>query len=362
MGARDFHLLRTATAWLVLPVLLAIAACDQDTISPEPRLTVQVWKVGRMAASGKQNFLGRVVPADLTRGAFRIPGNIAQLAVQAGQDVVAGQVIARLDDSIQLQVLADATAQYQLSRRQLERAENLSEMGSLTPAQRDELQAGYRLARARLELAKAELSYTVVQAPFDGTIAVVDKELFEAVAPGETVATLFRNDRTDVLVELPDALVSQIHRAPNPDAFRPRATFSGSAEVYPLRYLKSSMARDPKAQAFQVWLTIEDPELRFPPGLPATVVVDLEQAGLQVDSGLVVPVTALEAAGREDLFQVWRYRDGTIAPVEVAIGRISQQGVLVTGGLEAGDLVVTSSLARLSPGQEVDVQLLNAGH
>jgi RND family efflux transporter MFP subunit len=362
MAESKFHPRRAATAWLVLPLLLVIAACEQDTISPEPRLTVQVWKVGRMVASGKQHFLGRVVPADLTRVAFRIPGNIAQLAVQAGQDVVAGQVIARLDDSIQLQVLADATAQYQLSRRQLERAENLFEMGALTPAQRDELQAGYRLATARLELAKAELSYTVVEAPFDGTIAVVDKELFEAVAPGETVATLFRNDRTDVLVELPDALVSQIHLAPNPDAFSPRATFSGSAEVYPLRYLKSSMARDPKAQAFTVWLTIENPDLRFPPGLPATVVVDLEQAGLQVDSGLVVPVTALEAAGREGQFEVWRYRDGTVAPMEVAIGRISQQGVLVTGGLEAGDLVVTSSLSRLSPGQEVDVQLLNAGH
>jgi RND family efflux transporter MFP subunit len=362
MGARGLHPLRIAAAWLVLPALLVIAACEQDTVSPRPELTVQVWKVDRMVASGKQHFLGRVVPADLTRVAFRIPGNIAQLAVQAGQDVVAGQVLARLDDSIQLQVLADATAQYQLSRRQLERAENLSALGSLTPAQRDELQAGYRLARARLELAQAELSYTVMEAPFDGTIAVVEKELFEAVAPGETVATLFRNDRTDVLVELPDALVSQIHRAPDPDAFSPRATFSGSPEVYPLHYLKSSMARDPRAQAFQVWLTSDNPELRVPPGLPATVVIDLEQAGLQVDSGLVVPVTALEPAGKEGLFRVWRYRDGTIAPVEVAIGRISQQGVLVTAGLEAGDLVVTSGLSRLTPGQEVDVQLLNAGH
>ena len=360
MRCRRRRPLRPAIAWLLLPAILALAACEQDPVSPQPGLTVQVWKVGGTVGSGKQHFLGRVVPADLTRVAFRIPGNIAQLSVQAGQDVVAGQVIARLDDSIQQQVLADATAQYQLSRRQLERAENLFDRGSLTPAQRDELQAGYRLATARLELAKAELSYTVVAAPFDGTVAAVAKELFEAVAPGETVATVFRNDRTDVLVELPDALVSQIHRAPDPDAFSPRATFSGSTELYPLRYLKSSMARDPRAQAFQVWLTIENPELRFPPGLPATVFVDLKQAGLQVESGLVVPVTALEAAGEQGRFRVWRYRDGTIEPVDVKIGRISQQGVLVTNGLEAGDLVVTGNLSRLSPGQKVDAQSVNA--
>ena len=351
-----------ALAWLTLPWVLLLAACEQADIAPRPGLTVQVWRVSEAVASGKQQFLGRVVPADLTRVAFRIPGDISHLGVQAGQDVVAGEVIAQLDDSIQQQALADATAQYDLSRRQLERGENLFRLGSLTPAQADELRAGYRLALARLELAKARLSYTVVTAPFDGTVADVDKELFEAVAPGETVATVFRNDRVDVLVELPDAFLSQIHRSPDPSAFRPRAVFSGSTREYPLRYLKGSMARDPRTQAFQVWLTLEDPEAYFPPGLPVTVLVDVQEAGFRVDSGLVVPLTALQAADTAGSFRVWRYRDGTVAPAAVEVGRISQQGVLVTRGLEAGDLVVTSMHSRLAPGQAVAIQLMNTDH
>ncbi len=350
---RPHHIL---LAWLTAPALLLLASCEQDAVSPLPQPTVQLWRVDHATAVHEQHFHGRVVPADLTRVAFRIPGNIIELAVQAGQQVVAGQVLARLDDSIQQQVLADARAQYQLSHKQLERADNLIKRGSLTPAQRDELHAGYRLARARLELAQAQLSYATVRAPFNGTVAVVEKELFEAAAPGETVVTLFRNDRTDVLVDLPDSLVAQIHRAPNPAAFRPRATFSGRDETFPLRYLKSSMARDPQAQAFQVWLTLDAPDAHFPPGLPATVTVDLLQAGLRVDAGLVVPINALQAAGQQGAFQVWRYQDGRVQPVAVTIGRISQQGAIVTRGLEAGDRVVTSSLLRLTPDQRVATQ------
>jgi len=340
---------------------LLLAACEQDTVIPAPELTVEVWEIGSPIAATRQQFLGRVVPADLTRVAFRIAGNITRLPVQAGQDVVAGQVIAQLDDSIQQQVLADASAEYELSRKQLERADKLVRRGSLTPAQRDELQAGFRLALANLELARAGLSYTVVKAPFDGTIAEVGKELFEAVTPGETVATLFRDDRTDVLVELPDSFSVQVHRAPDPAAFHPRAIFSGRAEVYPLRYLKSSMARDPQSQAFQVWLTLEDPKVYFPPGLPATVSADLQQAGFRVDTGLVVPLTALEAGTHPDSFRVWRYRDGIVEPVEVRVGRVTRQGVLVTDGLAAGDRVATSGLSRLQPGQAVVVKLTNPG-
>lgn len=355
-SARPF---RHITACLVLPLLLA--ACAKETVSPPPELTVEVWRVGDTVAASQQQYLGRVVPADLTRAAFRIAGDISYLPIQAGQQVIAGQVIAQLDDAIQQQVLADASAQYELSRKQLERGENLFRRGSLTPAQRDELQAGFRLATANLELARAQLSYTVVKAPFDGTIAEVEKELFESVIPGETVATLFRTDRTDVLVELPDSFPAQIHRATDPASFHPHATFSGDAGVYPLRYLKSSMARDPESQAFQVWLTLQDPAVRFPPGLPVTVSVDLQQAGFQVDTGLMVPLTALDAGERPDAFRIWRFRDGIVEPMEVKIRRLTQQGVLVTGGLAAGDRVVISGLSRLSPGKPVTAKLTNAG-
>jgi RND family efflux transporter MFP subunit len=344
----------------VLVVVLLLSGCERDTVRPEPRLIVTAFEVGTAVVRSERKINGRVVPADLTRVAFRIPGKITHLPVQAGQQVVKGQVLAQIESSIQQQVLADAQAQYQLSRRQLQRAQDLFDIDAITPAQRDELNAGFRLAGANLELARAQLAYTTVEAPFDGTVAEVGKDVFETVAPGETVIAVYRNDRIDVLVDLPDSVPAQ-STVQDKTVITAGAVFSGDPTTYTLAYLKNAMARSPESQAFQFWLWMPASDRRFPPGLPVTLTFDLGNAGLLPDSGLGVPLTALQATDEQGQFQVWRYEDGVARPVPVGIGRISQQGALVTWGLQAGDRVITSGLARLFPGREVVVQPAQRG-
>ncbi len=343
-----------SAALVVLAVTLA-ACGNRDSISPEPTLTVRLHQVGGAVAKGERSIHGQVVPADLTRVAFRIPGRITQLSVQPGEVVGAGQVLARIENSIQRQGLVDAEAQYQLSRRQLKRAQDLFELGSLSAAQFDELKASFRLADARLELARAQYSYTEVASPFAGTIVDVEKELFETTAPGETVATLYRNDRTDILLNVSDQLISGMHQARDNASFATRAQFADGGRQFPVDYLKHSNARNPQTQAFQIWLTTRDPDVRFPPGTPVTLTADFAQAGFAMPSGLVVPLTALEAEGNGGAFRVWRYRDGAVEPVAVTVGELVRGGALVTAGLQAGDRVVISRLSRLSPGLRVNV-------
>jgi RND family efflux transporter MFP subunit len=346
---------------LGLSSVFLLAACEQDRVSPQPRLTVEIYEVGQAIVKRERTFHGRVVPADLTRVSFRIPGKIDHLAVQAGQRVVQGQILAQIEDSIQSQVLAHARARHQLSRRQLERAENLHKRDALTSAQRDQLQASFRLAEANLKLAEAGLSYTLVKAPFDGTVAEVNKELYEAVTAGEAVVTVYRNDRTDVLFNIPDILPAKIHQARNLAALQIRADFSGSADKYMMHYLKGSTARNPKTQAFQIWATMPAPKTPFPPGLPVTITFDLQDAGFSTETGVIVPLTALYATALEGFFQVWRYADGTVNPVLVQVARITQRGALIGSGLQAGDLIAVTGLARLSAGQSVDIQQQNQG-
>ena len=128
-----------------------------------------------------------------------------------------------------------------------------------------------------------------------------------------------------------------------------------------MRYLKSSTARNPKTQAFQIWSTMPTTGIPFPPGLPVTMTIDLEAAGFTTETGLLVPLTALEAAAQEDDFLVWRYDDGVAHPQAVEVSRITQRGALISGGLQAGDLIVTTGLSRLRAGQAIDIKLQNPG-
>jgi len=339
------------SALLALASAVLLAACEPDRVSLPPVHSIDVYEVGAAVIQREKTFLGRVVPADLTRVAFRIPGKIDHLAVQAGQRVVQGQTLATIEDVIPRQVLADASAQYKLSQRQLERAESLHRRGSLSAAQRDQLKAGFRLAQANLKLAQAGLSYTRVVAPFDGTVADVSKELYEEAAAGESVVTLYRNDRTDVLIDVPDILPARVHQATNIKLVPVKAAFSGHPEVYSMDYLKNSTARDANSQAFQFWVSMPSPAKPFPPGLPVSITIDLAAAGFTTEAGLLVPLTALEAAAQQSDFRVWRYEGGVVNPRAVEVSRITQRGALITAGLQVGDLIVTGGLSRLRAGQ-----------
>ena len=98
-------------------------------------------------------------------------------------------------------------------------------------------------------------------------------------------------------------------------------------------------------------------EMALSPGLPVTVSVDLNEAGFTTDTGLIVPLTALEAGSESDEFHVWLYRNGVVKPTPVQVGRITQEGVLILNGLQQGDTIVNGSFSRLTPGMEVKIEI-----
>ena len=91
---------RCAAVLMAISSVVLLAACEQGSVSPQPILTVATYEVGRAVVKRERTFDGRVVPAYLTRVSFRIPGKINHLAVQAGQRVVAGQMLAQIEDFI----------------------------------------------------------------------------------------------------------------------------------------------------------------------------------------------------------------------------------------------------------------------
>lgn len=341
--------------WLLMMLLVGCSDSGELTFPP---LVVETYTVGEPVAKSQREFHGRVVPAELTRVAFRIPGKIATLPVQSGQKVSKGEVLATLDDAIQQQEMADARARFSLAKRQLKRAENLVTKGAITAAQRDEIRAGFRLARANLDLAKNHLRHTRAVAPFDGVVLDVPKEVFESAAAGDPVVTVYRTDRIDVLINLPDEFPAQIHRTRHVLSSGFEVQFSGENATRTMRILESSTARNPQTQTFQSWMTMPSQgitEKNFQPGLPVTVSVDLKQADFKLVQGLLVPLRALEAADQSDQFNVWRYRDGKVYSARVRVSQVTQEGALVSSGLQSGDEIVVSGLAQLSDGLPVGV-------
>jgi len=155
-----------------------------------------------------------------------------------------------------------------------------------------QLESGYRkeeiaqaraaaeMARARVERLKTQLDETVVRAPFDAVVDVLDLEPGDMVGPGRPVATLLRPDGLWVRAYLPEEKLGFVRPGlevkVRVDSF-PGKSFPGvvrrvhrQAEFTP-RNVQTQEER--VLQVFQTEVVIIDPDQVLRPGMNADVII-----------------------------------------------------------------------------------------
>ena len=201
--------------------------------------------------------------------------------------------------------------------------------------------------QANYDLAKRQLSFTRLVAPFDGVIGNVFKESFESVNPGEPVFEIHRNDVVHVKVQLPNSIVAQFEVEPEDYHYQPSVTFLGHSERYAMSYLEHTSELLPHRQVYEVWLTMPQVAPEILPGVSASIEVNLAEASLGHKRGYRVPLSVLDAAESPDSFYVWKYFDTGVQKGAVTVDQVGNNGALVTQGIDEGDILVSTSIRKM---------------
>src|SRR5207247_3272726 len=185
--------------WLVLSVLLALqAGCKeqpQPQLPPPPKVTVA--QPVQRAVTDSLDLTGNTQAIYTVQLVARVVGYLEKVLFQDGQRVKKGEPLFVIQQNTYEDNLrqAEATilqfrAQLQYAGSQLTRFSNLIQHNAAAQAdvdnwrfQRDSAAANLRSAEAQRDLAKLNLDYTLVTAPFDGRM---DRRL---VDPGNLVGT-----------------------------------------------------------------------------------------------------------------------------------------------------------------------------
>jgi len=115
-----------------------------------------------------------------------IAGRIAEIRFNEGQSVARGAVLVRLDQAELAAVLASSTAQAQLDRQRLERAEDLFTKRFISQQALDEARSGYARSVAKQKEDQARLAKTEMRAAFPGVAGLRQVSEGQYVAPGPT--------------------------------------------------------------------------------------------------------------------------------------------------------------------------------
>ncbi|ABE54795.1 Secretion protein HlyD [Shewanella denitrificans OS217] len=339
---------------LLLPCALLIACSPEPQVSTKPVLTVTHQVLAAPVTAQYRDFIGQVVPAELTPLSFRIAGEISQVLIKPGEPVTKGQVLIKLDSRKAEQKQADTQAKMVLAQKQLSRARSLVSQQLISQAELDELIANVKLAEINQKLAEAQVKYSVIRAPFSGLVSEVNKENYETVAPSEPVVKLYQSDKIYVKIQLPDVILARFNPEKKETNYKPTLQFANGGTEHQVSLLEYTMQLTAQTQAYEAWFVMPQTTPVTLPGTTATVHIDLIKAGISGELGYQVPVNALDPGMQANQFYVWKLLDGKISKQAVDVVQMSSLGALVINGLNEGDRIVTSHLNQLREGMQVN--------
>ena len=344
---------------LLPAVLLLLTACDPkpDRAAPLPKM-VKVAEVVKAGNAQQRVFPARIESGDATDLAFKRAGQIETLRAVVKQ----GQRLASLNAREARQRLNDRQTAATLAQRQFDRFQTLAGRQAVSKAEMDVQRANRDSANAALQIAREELSQMTLVAPFSGTAASVHVLNHQVVSAGQPVVTLTRTDLLDVVFSLPENLFNtfDIRNAQYKPVVRINAL---PGREFTAVYKEHSGSSDSNTLTWQVILTMPRPD-DFPVvgGVSGTVTINLTNLPAGVGSeALVVPVEAVFNPDNRPRNEphVWVVTgEGDTLHLEdrkVSVGQVSAEGVVIVGGLKAGERVVAAGVGELHPNQPVRI-------
>lgn len=331
-------------AFVFLAVAATVSGCGR-ALPPIPEPESRPAKLFTVSVGNSQ--FERTFPAVSEAGdkavlTFRVPGQLQTIEVTAGQRVSKGQTLATLNPDEYALLSKQAKANFTLADVQYERFKKLRADKVVSEQDFDQAQANHNSARATLEQAEANLRYTKLVAPYDGTVSLVVAEKHEYIGAKQAVMNIQSNQLLKVIFQLPHHLLGRFSSGNEPMASMKFDAFP--EHEFPLRFQEIDTEADSKTGSYKVTMIMERPqELGVLPGMAGNVrLVASSNAATQIPNNAIFM--------REQQQYVWRVDEqGIVEAVPIELNPKRE----VLSGLQDGDKIIISGVSGIEAGIKV---------
>ena len=343
---------------LVLTLLLALPGCKPEDAPAELR-PIRTLTVDTKPITDDRHAIGEVRPRYESDLSFRVPGKLLSRLVDVGAWVKRGDTLAMLDTQDYQNRLRSAEADVSSAELTLVNAQGtearqakLLKDGWTPKATYDGTLHNLQAAEARLKAAKAnldltrdQLNYTTLRADFDGVITAVGAEAGQNVNAGQMVVKLARPDDKDGVFNIAETALPQWQQhAARCDCLATVRSRSGgrgrgagglsgrrSGDTYLYR---------------RVTLKNPPPHIRFGMSIGGRLKGEPKLA-------IALPLTALFEKSGSPAVWVFDPQSSSLTLRPISVARYEANTVVIAGGLDKGDIVVTAGVNTLRIGQKV---------
>jgi membrane fusion protein (multidrug efflux system) len=323
------------------------AAMPPTTVTAAPA-AVQKWENIFTATGSLAAVQGVTVSAE-------VPGKVVKIGFEPGAMINAGDLIVQLDASTEEAQLHAAEATAALGKANLDRARELRQTNTNSPAELDAAEAQAKQAASQVESFRAVIAKKTIRAPFTGRSGIRLVNLGQVLREGDAVTTLQTLDPIYVNFSLPQQRLPQLSEA---KTVRVKSD-AAPDQVFEGRINAINPEIDMATRNIRVQATIDNREEKLRPGMFANVEIVLPTH----TEALAIPATAvLYAPYGDSVFVIDEKKDEKSGNVQkvlrqqfIRLGGARGDFVNVIDGLKPGETIVTSGVFKLRPGMPVVV-------
>lgn len=348
-----------ATALLAAAIAVLLSACSAHSPPAEVHRPIRAVAVRYAESKEVRRYFASVQSRYEVEQAFRVAGKVSARRVDVGQKVRAKDILAVLDDAdyrlaedAARRQLEAATARQRQAESDWQRLQALKQDGSVSAADEEHARSALDTARAaaraearKLDLARNQLSYTVLRASRDGVVTQVRVEVAQVVAAGQPVIAVADPGEPEIVADIPEAHLGQFKRS----VFR--AVLPGTQDgafAVELRELSAQAAA--QTRTYRARLKPLEAQV-LPLGATARLLTEHEVSEI---AAATLPAAALTQLDGKPAVWVAQPLAGPKPVARVALQRVEVLGyrnddVLIAGPAD-GTLVVAAGVQKMAPG------------
>jgi len=271
---------------------------------------------------------GQALPDRDTMMRAETSGDIAQVLVAKGQDVSAGDVIARFDPTNNIADANRAAEALIQAQREFDNAEQLLDRGVATTDRVVQARAALASAQAQVTAAAQAAKALTITAAFDGRIETLNLDEGEFVSAGTEVGRLVDITPLTVAIQVPQQSLTRLSVG-QPATVR---FITGEERAGVVTFVGTSAASE--TRTFLAEIEVENEDGAIPAGISAEVIIPTGEVTAHFLSPSIVSLNAEGALGVKTV-----NADNVVEFFEIQVVKAQIDGIWVTGLPENVDII-----------------------
>ena len=387
---------------IVLASIVPLTSCEQETkAASEPAgVPVQVRTPAVVERAESVSASGSVEGSETAEVAFQVGGRVVRVLVEEGQPVSQGQLLAEIDPTdyrnafnaaeaqkavavaveqradagVRRQELEQARIEFERAEDEYQRMKFLVERKSLPPNDFQKIEAAYKAAKERYDMAQEgtrkedraaaaaqahaadaqaseeskRLNDTRLLAPISGSISMRRVDPGQTVAAGMPVFSIAELNPVKVRVGVPEADIGKVHQGATAEVSAPSLDgrcFNGKVAII-------GVAAEPASRTYTVKILVPNPG----PVLLAGMVAEARIFGLAKTHALTIPAEAVvpDPQGAPNVY-VYSPERKRVYARRVEVGQPVGKEVEILSGLRGDEQVVVAGQQKVREGSIVEI-------